>query len=141
MRFLDANIFVYAYYRPRRNLLPKEKAMKRHAKEIVEGLSHGKEEVLTTVVHVSEMANILKHGLPLGRLNRILMALLMMDNVRIHGVTPEGHFAACELADEIDLEPNDALAIDVMRINNVKEIYSFDEDFDKVEGIARLPKL
>jgi predicted nucleic acid-binding protein len=28
-----------------------------------------------------------------------------------------------------------------MRLNNLKEIYSFDEDFDKIEEISRLPKL
>jgi predicted nucleic acid-binding protein len=29
----------------------------------------------------------------------------------------------------------------VMRMNNIKEIYSFDEDFEQVEGIVRLPRL
>jgi predicted nucleic acid-binding protein len=28
-----------------------------------------------------------------------------------------------------------------MKLNDIGEIYSFDEDFDKVEGISRLPKL
>ena len=37
------------------------------------------------------------------------------------------------------LEVNDALAVDVMRLNSIKEIYSFDEDFDQIEGITRLP--
>jgi predicted nucleic acid-binding protein len=39
------------------------------------------------------------------------------------------------------LEANDALAVDVMRLNGVTEIYSFDEDFEKIEGITRLPTL
>ena len=39
------------------------------------------------------------------------------------------------------LEANDALAVDVMRLNNIREIYSFDEDFDQIEGITRLPTL
>jgi predicted nucleic acid-binding protein len=41
----------------------------------------------------------------------------------------------------VKLEPNDALAIDIMRTNNIEEIYSFDEDFNQIEGIVRLPKL
>ena len=32
------------------------------------------------------------------------------------------------------------LTVDVMRSNGVREIYSFDEDFDRVEGIVRLPR-
>ena len=37
------------------------------------------------------------------------------------------------------LEVNDALAVDVMRLNGIKEIYSFHDDFDQMEGINRLP--
>jgi predicted nucleic acid-binding protein len=32
------------------------------------------------------------------------------------------------------------LAVDIMRLNNVTEIFTFDEDFDRVEGITRTPK-
>jgi predicted nucleic acid-binding protein len=53
----------------------------------------------------------------------------------------EAYFAATELGEELKLDPNDALAVDVMRSNTIKEIYSSDEDFDKVERIKRLPKL
>jgi len=28
-----------------------------------------------------------------------------------------------------------------MRFYDIKELYSFDEDFEKIEGITRLPKL
>jgi predicted nucleic acid-binding protein len=65
----------------------------------------------------------------------------MFDNVKIMGVAQEAYFAATELVDDLKLEVNDALAVDIMRLNNVKEIYSFDEDFDQIEGITRLPAL
>ncbi|MGB9741417.1 MAG: type II toxin-antitoxin system VapC family toxin [Candidatus Bathyarchaeia archaeon] len=65
----------------------------------------------------------------------------MLENVKINGVTKEVYFAATELGENLKLDPNDALAVDVMRSNNIKEIYSFDEDFDKVDGIKGLPKL
>jgi predicted nucleic acid-binding protein len=141
MRFLDANVFVYAYYRPRRQLSQKEKQMKEHAKRIISDVSEGKEEVMMTVVHVSEVVNILKHGMPLDQLALFVRGLFMLDNVRITGVTREAYFAAAELGDDLRLEANDALAVDVMRLNDVREIYSFDEDFDHVEGITRLPTL
>lgn len=139
MRFLDANIFIYAYYKPKKQLTEKEKQMKEHAKKIISEVSQGKEQVTMTVVHLSEMVNILKHGMPLKQLNNIILGLFMLDNVKILGVSREAYFAATELGDDLKLEANDALAVDVMRMNDIKEIYSFDEDFDKIEGISRLP--
>jgi hypothetical protein len=141
MRFLDANVFTYAYYKPKRQLTQKEKQMKEHAKKIISNVSQGKEDVTMTVVHVSEIVNILKHGMPLDQLTAIIRGLFMLDNVRIIGVTREAYFAATELGDDLKLEANDALAIDIMRLNDIKEICSFDEDFDQIEGITRLPTL
>ena len=141
MRFLDANVFIYAYYKPKKQLTQKEKQMKEHAKKIISGVSQGKEEVVMIVVHVSEIVNILKHGMPLDQLTTIVRGLFMLDNVKIMSVTREAYFAATELGDDLKLEANDALAVDVMRLNNIKEIYSFDEDFDQIEGITRLPAL
>lgn len=45
-----------------------------------------------------------------------------------------------ELGEDLKLEANDALTVDVMRSNGVREIYSFNEDFDRVEDIVRLPQ-
>jgi len=139
MRFLDANVFIYAYYKPKRQLTQKEKQMKDEAKNIITSVSQGKEEVVTSVVYVSEIVNILKHGMPQDQLTVIIRGLFMLDNVTINGVTREAYFAATELGDDLKLEANDALAIDIMKTNDIREIYSFDEHFDKIEGITRLP--
>lgn len=141
MRFLDANVFVYAYYKPKRQLTQKEKQMKEQAKRIISIVSQGREQVTTTVVHLSEIVNILKHGIPLDQLTTTIRGLFMLDNVKIMGITREAYFAAAELGDDLKLEANDALAVDIMRLNDIKEIYSFDEDFDEIEGITRLPTL
>ena len=139
MRFLDANVFIYAYYKPKKQLTQKEKQMKEHAKNIITNVSRGKEDVIITVIHVSEVVNILKHGLSAEELNAIIRGLFMLDNLKIMDVTRNEYFAAIELGDDLKLEANDALAVDVMRLNGVKEIYSFDEDFDRIDGIIRLP--
>jgi len=141
MRFLDANIFVYAYYRPRRELTERERLMKNEAKRIIKGISEGEVEVLTTVVHMSEAVNILKHGMLLEHLIKVILGLFMLDNVKILGVSRDTYFAAAELGGDLKLDPNDALAVEVMRLGGIDEIYSFDEDFEKVEGIAKLPKI
>lgn len=141
MKFLDANVFIYAYYKPKKQLTEKEKQMKEQAKKIITDMSQGREQVVTTVVHVSEMVNILKHGMPLEKLTEVIRGLFMLDNVTVQGVTKEVYFAANELGDDLKLEANDALAIDVMKSNNITEILTFDEDFDRVEGTTRIPKV
>ncbi len=139
MKFLDANIFIYAYYKPKKPLSQKEMDMKEQAKQIIVNISEGKESVLTTVVHLSEVVNILKHGMRLDQVTAIIQGLFMLDNVRVIDVTRDAYFAANELGVDLRLDANDALAVDVMKLNKLKEIYSFDEDFDKIEGIRRLP--
>lgn len=139
MRFLDANVFIYAYYKPKKQLTEKETEMKEQAKKIITNVSQGKENVIITVVHLSEIINILKHGMPLDQVIAIIRGLFMLDNVRIIDVTRDSYFAANELGDDLRLDANDALAIDVMRMNNIREIYSFDEDFDQIDEIIKLP--
>jgi predicted nucleic acid-binding protein len=141
MRFLDANIFIYAYYKPKKQLIEKEHQMKQNAKTIISNISKGKEDIMITVVHISEAANILKHGLPQEQLTTIIRGLFMLDNVKIMDVTKDAYFAATELGEDLKLEPNDALAVDIMRQNNLTEIYSFDEHFNKIDGITRLPSI
>lgn len=140
MKFLDANVFIYAYYKPKKQLTTKERQMKDQAKRIIADISQGKEQAMTTVVHLSEIVNILKHGMLIEQVNDIIRGLFMLDNVTIHGVTREAYFAANELADDLKLEANDALAIDIMRSNSVTEILTFDENFDRVDGITKVPK-
>ena len=139
MRFLDAHIFIYAYYKPKKQLTEKEKQMKEQAKKIIINVSQGKENVMMTVVHVSEVVNILKHGMPQDQLTNIIRGLLMLENVKIIDVTRDTYFAAVELGQDLKLEANDALAVDIMRQNGLDEIYSFDEHFDHIEGIIKLP--
>jgi predicted nucleic acid-binding protein len=141
LRFLDANIFIYAYYKPKKTLTEKEDAMKEQARRIIKNISDGKEEVITTVVHISEIVNILKKGMTNEELTNTIRGLFMLDNITIIDATKDAYFAAVVLGDDFKLEPNDALAVDLMRQNNISEIYSFDEHFDKIDEITRLPNV
>ena len=141
MRFLDANIFIYAYYKPKKHLTEKEKQMKKQSQEILSSISQGKENVITTVVHLSEIANILKHGLPQTQLITLIRGLYMLDNLTIKGITAEEYFSAAELGEDLNLEPNDALAVDTMRQTGTTGIYTFDEHFNKIEGITPITKI
>jgi hypothetical protein len=139
VRFLDANIFIYAYYKSGRRLSEKGREMKEQAQKIIGDVSAGKEEVMTTVVHISEVVNILKKGLTRELLNTTILGFFMLENLTIVDVTKAEYFAAIAYGDDLNLEPNDALAVDIMRQRGIREIYSFDKHFDQLEGINRLP--
>ena len=139
MRFLDANVFIYAYYKPKRELTKEQKIMKEKAKEIIKMINDGKEEVITTVVHLSEVCNILKRAMKLHDLQTFLIGLYSMDNVKIVDVSKDMYFTAIGLMDEFKLDPNDCLAVLVMEQEGINEIYTFDKGFDNVGWIKRLP--
>jgi predicted nucleic acid-binding protein len=139
MKFVDSNIFIYAFYKAKRKLAPKEEFMKRSSKEIITRIGKS-ERVCTSVVHISEMVNVLKHSLSLMELYEIVMGLFAADNILISDVPKSYYLMAVMLYPELKMEPNDALAIQIMRDLNIKEIYSFDSSFDDVEGIQRIPK-
>lgn len=139
MRFLDANVFIYAYYRPRRELSEREKAMKDSAKDILSRVSEGKENVVTTVVHVSEAVNILKHGMPLEELVDMVLDLFTLNKISVLGISYREYLSAIELGRDLKLDPNDALAVLIMRLQDLTEIYSFDQDFERIKNIVRLP--
>lgn len=139
MKFLDANIFIYAYYKSGRRLSEKGQEMKAQAQKIISDISTGKEEVVTTLVHISEVVNILKKGLNRELLNTTMLGLFMLDNLTIVDVTKAEYFAAIAYGEDLNLEPNDALAVDIMRQRGIEVIYSLDKHFDQVKGITRLP--
>jgi|LGVF01.1.fsa_nt_gb predicted nucleic acid-binding protein len=138
MKFLDANVFIYAYYKPKRKLTEKQKEMKERSKEIIRKINGGEEEVITTVVHLSEVSNILKRALSMADLHSLLIGLYSLDNVRIVDTTKEVYLCAIELMSELKIDPNDCLAAEVMRREDISEIYSFDKGFDDVNGIIRV---
>lgn len=140
MRFLDANVFIYAYYKPRKTLGKLEKRLKDRAKAIVRKLNEGREDMVTTTIHLSEVSNVLKHAMSLEGLHDVLSGLFMLDNLKILGVSGEQYFAAIELELELKLDPNDVLAVQIMRDHDLTEIYTFDRRFERVEGVIRLPR-
>jgi len=139
MRFLDANVFIYAYYKPRKKLSPRPLAMKTMAKEIISRISEGGEEVVTSIVHVSEVCNIVKKTLSVGQVIALISSILESENIKVVDVSVEMYKEATALGQIYNLEPNDALAVLIMEKRGLGEIYTFDSDFDSVDWIVRIP--
>lgn len=138
MRFVDASVFVHAYLKPKRELKPHEKKIKKVAKEIITRINDG-EKVVTSAVHLSEIANILEDFLALEKAHNIESSILSAENIKVAEVSEGDYIATMPRAVERDLGINNALALFFMNQENIEEIYSFDKDFEKVESVKKVP--
>ena len=137
MRFIDSNVFIHAYIKPKRKLQEHEKKIKEEAKTIVARVNEG-EEVATTVVHLGETANLLEDFMPLETALKVIRSLLLKDNIQIAEISSQDYLSALPMAEESAVSLNDALAYTFMTRKGIVEIYSFDKDFDKLEKVIRV---
>ncbi len=137
MRFIDASVFLYAFLKPKRPLPRQIVELKENAKKIVSRIDGG-ERVVTTVVHISEIANIVEAKASQLLAATVVEALLSKENIIVYPVAPGDYIAAVEIARTYRIGVNDAVAILYMKAEDIDEIYSFDKDFDKVPGITRI---
>jgi len=137
MRFIDSNVFLHAFLRPRRGLTDEEQRIKEKAKNII-GLIDEGEEVVTTAVHVSEVVNIVESGLGLQRSLGLLAWVVSKPNIQVYSVTVESYERALSVAQERGVSANDALAFLAMRDSGITEVYTFDKHYDQLD-VKRLP--
>lgn len=134
MRFLDANIFIYAFVSPKRSIDSQTAEAKKKSARILES----QKEFCTSVVHLSEVANVIESLSNQEHATRVVSALLSTPSIKVLAISKENYTAATEIAGQAKTGVNDALAFVLMRANGVKEIHSFDKAFDKFPGIKRL---
>ena len=137
--YVDANVFVYAFLKTRRQLQPNELEIKQAAKNIVARISKG-EKVITSVVQFSEVCNILEDHLPSEEAILLEKGLLYRENISICEVSEEDYLKAVSTAEDHKVGINDALAYVLMKVKAVQAIYSFDKDFDVFTDIHRVIK-
>lgn len=132
--FVDANVFVYAFLKPKRKLQPHEQKIKDSAKKIVTRINEG-EETVTSVVHFSEICNILEDHLPTQEACTLEKGLLLLENIIVKEVSEEHYLKALAIAEDQQVGANDALAYVMMTEAEIHRIYTFDKDFNKFKDI------
>jgi len=132
--FVDANVFVYAFLKPKRKLQPHEQNIKDAAKKIVTRINEG-EETVTSVVHFSEICNILEDHLPIQEACTLEKGLLLLDNIAIKEVSQKHYLKAISIAEDQQVGANGALAYVLMKEIGIDKIYSFDKDFNEFKDI------
>jgi len=137
LRFVDASVFLHAYLKPTKKLPPEIEVMKGKARGIVRRISEG-ERVATSLVHISEIANILEARAGLQVALDIISGLFTLPNLVVIEPSRDSYLSALEESRESNVGVNDALAVYLMKENGVSEIYSFDRDFDRLENLKRV---
>ena len=132
MRFIDANIFIYAVLKPKKDLSIKERNIKNTSKEIFKRINEG-EDVITTVVHLSEVANILEDAANLNFATTFLRDILLKRNIHVESISDRDYMESVSLAEEKKVSVNDALAYLSMEKKGIKEIYTHDKHLENLD--------
>jgi predicted nucleic acid-binding protein len=85
---------------------------------------------------MTEIANILEAHMSLDEALSIEEFLIRF--AKLVSVNKQQYLEAIKIAKEKKVGLNDVLTYVIMLKNKIYEIYSFDKDFDKLEGIQRL---
>jgi len=139
VRFIDASTFLYAFLKPERPLPLDAAELKRGAQAILMRVNEG-ERVITSVVHVSEVACILEANVSLSESRRILSDIVDKRNVEVVDVSRGLYISSIHAAGVHDVGVNNGLALNVMQERGVDEVYSFDKHFDNMPGVRRLTR-
>lgn len=128
MRFIDANLFIYAVLKPKKPLPAAVVQKKTAAKEIFLRVNDG-EPVITTTVHLSEVANVLEDAAGIGFACDLLSAVMAKPSIDVRPVSADDYRESIPRAQKYSVSINDALALIVMEQQGIDEIYTFDRHF------------
>ncbi len=131
MRFVDANVFIYAVLSPKASIPEHIRKKKDAARLIFQRINHG-ENVTTSTVHLSEVANVLEDVAGIGFAADFLSAIFSKASIVIEPVTAEMYRDSVYRGQHHTISINDALALVIMDKRNIDEIYTFDRHFEQV---------
>ncbi|TES98588.1 MAG: PIN domain-containing protein [Promethearchaeota archaeon] len=132
MRGIDSNIIIYAL----NSDLPEHEP----CKELFERIADGKEiaGIPSIVFMESYHALVYKFKFLSSEVKHRLSAILDSENVIIYTISTSTILFAFEIASQYKIGGRDSLIAASLLENNVKEIYSHDADFDKINEITRV---
>jgi uncharacterized protein len=128
MRFIDANVFIYAVLKPKTAVPDAVLRKKNAAKQIFLRMNDG-EPVITTTMHLSEVANVLEDAAGITFASDLLSAILLKPSVTVEPVSADDYRESIRIAQKSAVSINDALAILIMQRQGIDEIYTFDQHF------------
>ena len=130
MRFVDSNVFIYVLVKS-----PKDDYMT--AKRILQRIEEGEETITNTAV-IQEIIDWLEYNNKRREIETFLAAINSYITMKKAKVSWNEIMEAIGDMKKYDLDLVDALTLQTMKKNDVKEIYTNDRDFDQVKGIKRI---
>ncbi len=132
MRGIDSNIIVYA--------LNSDLHEHKPCKELFERIADAKEfaGIPSIVFMESYHALVYKFKFLSSEVKHRLSAILDSENVIIYNISTSTILYAFEIASQYKMGGRDSLIAASLLENGVKEIYSHDADFDKINEITRV---
>jgi len=127
---IDANIFLE---------LQLEQSKSAECKEFLSLVSNGKIEAATTDFILDSIAVVMedKKAGP-EDIRKFFVSLSLFKGLYIHNLDLRGRIAAAQKMSKEDLDFDDSTSLVAMEEMKIKEIVSFDRDFERVKGIARV---
>lgn len=143
MIYLDANIFIYAYFKPKKGktLSNKMKWCKEEAKKLVQKINEEENNYCISLIQLSEIVNLLKNAMSWENLQEFIMGLISNKSVEIIEVSKMLYINAVNKMTEYNMDSNDLSAYLLMKEKNIKEIYTFDQQYEKLPDITCLPQI
>ena len=143
MIYLDANIFIYAYFKPKKGktLSNKMKWCKEEAKKLVQKINEEENNYCISLIQLSEIVNLLKNVMSWENLQELIMGLISNKSVEIIEVSKMLYINAVNKMTEYDMDSNDLSAYLLMKEKNIKEIYTFDQQYEDLPDITCLPQM
>ncbi|MDP6550430.1 MAG: type II toxin-antitoxin system VapC family toxin [Dehalococcoidia bacterium] len=133
IRFLDTNILLQHLARE-----DEQKAI--GCRELLLRLERGEEVVVATDIVIFEAVYILQsrrhYGLSRSRIRQLLEPIIALRGLRLPRKAL--YARAFDLYDNTSISFADAYNAAYMESRGLTEVYSYDTDFDRVEGITRV---
>ena len=131
MRFLDTNLLIRYFTRD-----DEEKAQK--VLKLLKRVERGEERVITSPLVLFEIVFTLQsfYGVPREKIKELLSPIIELRGLKLSN--KEIYQLALDIYTEKNISFADAFNAAFALKRGIKEIYSYDEDFDKIEGIRRV---
>ena len=143
MIYLDANIFIYAYFKPKKGktLSEKIKWCKEEAKKIIQKINEEENKYCISLIQLSEVVNFLKNSMSWEVLQAFIMGLISNKSVEVTEVSKMLYINAVNKMTEYNMDSNDISAYLLMKEKNIKEIYTFDQKYENLPDIICSPQI
>jgi hypothetical protein len=142
MKYLDANIFIYAYFKPKKEkqLSNKLKWSKNKAKQILQDINDEQGNYCISLIQLSEVVNLLKTVMSWENLHEFIMGLISNKSINIVEISKLKYISAVDKMIKYNMDANDLSAYLLMKEEGIKEIYTFDHHFENLPEIVCLPE-